>query len=180
MKLNKASIGRAAVEDVVFGVVFREFVPVRAEMLRGTAQQRPGLCPQASPQGAERRLGGGLSVGGLRGRGAALAGADVEPRLDGEAGEQGRRGREVSVAEFGIGTREEFFVERLPDDRDDVALFGPGDVGFGDGLRRQLLPVAESEAQDLQGCDEGFHSILFILYLVISERKACCFGSSGS
>ena len=56
----------------------------------------------------------------------------IRDRLNGEAGEQGRRGREVFVAEVGIGACEEFFVKRPPDDRDDVALFGPSDVGFGD------------------------------------------------
>ena len=61
--LNKASIGRAAVEDVVFGVVFREFVPVCVKMFRGAAQQRPGLRSQTLPQGAECRFSGGLAVG---------------------------------------------------------------------------------------------------------------------
>ena len=180
MNLNKASIGRAASERVVFGVVFREFVPVCEQMFSGAAQQRPGLSPQAASQGSERRFAGRLAAGGLGGRRAALPGADVEPRLEGETGEEGRRGREVFVAESGVGAFEELFVERPPYDRDDVALFGSGDVGFGDAIRRQVIPAAEGEAQDLQRCDEGFHSMLLILYLVISERKTCCFGSSGS
>ena len=161
MNLNKASIGRAASERVVFGVIFREFVPVCEQMFSGAAQQRPGLSPQAASQGSERRFAGRLAAGGLGGRRAALPGADVEPRLEGETGEEGRRGREVFVAESGVGAFEELFVERPPYDRDDVALFGSGDVGFGDAVRRQVIPAAEGEAQDLQRCDEGFHSMLF-------------------
>ena len=35
----------------------------------------------------------------------------------------------------------------------DVALFGSGNVGFGNDLRRQVFPFAEGEFQHLEGCD---------------------------
>ena len=80
--LNKASIGRTAVEDVVFGIVFREFIPVCAKVLRGAVQQRAGLGQQGAPQVSAGRVPGRLGIGGFRSRRAALSGADVEPRLE--------------------------------------------------------------------------------------------------
>ena len=38
-------------------------------------------------------------------------------------------------------------------DGDDVTLFGSGNVGFGNDLRRQVFPFAEGEFQHLEGCD---------------------------
>ena len=52
-----------------------------------------------------------------------------------------------------IGACEELFVERPSHDGDDVTLFGSGNVGFGNDLRRQVFPFAEGEFQHLEGCD---------------------------
>ena len=48
---------------------------------------------------------------------------------------------------------EALFVERPSHDGDDVTLFGSGNVGFGNDLRRQVFPFAEGEFQHLEGCD---------------------------
>ena len=151
--LNKASIGRTAVEDVVLGIVFREFIPVCAKVLRGAVQQRAGLGQQGAPQVSAGRVPGRLGIGGFRSRRAALPGADVEPRLEDGAREEGCRGGEVFGPEVGIGACEELFVERPSHDGDDVTLFGSGNVGFGNDLRRQVFPFAEGEFQHLEGCD---------------------------
>ena len=96
----------------------------------------------------------GIKLGGGIGRhGAALPGADVEPRLEDGAREEGCRGGEVFGPEIGIGACEELFVERPSHDGDDVTLFGSGNVGFGNDLRRQVFPFAEGEFQHLEGCD---------------------------
>ena len=65
----------------------------------------------------------------------------------------GYRGGEVFGPEIGIGACEELFVERPSHDGDDVTLFGSGNVGFGNDLRRQVFPFAEGEFQHLEGCD---------------------------
>ena len=74
-------------------------------------------------------------------------------RLEDGAREEGCRGGEGFGPEVGIGACEELFVERPPHDGDDVALFGSGNVGFGNDLRRQGFPFAEGEFQHLEGCD---------------------------
>ena len=54
---------------------------------------------------------GGLAPGGFRGCCSALSGADVEPRLQGKPGEERQRGCKVCVAEVGMVSGEEFFVD---------------------------------------------------------------------
>ena len=139
--LYKVSIGRAAIEDVLVRVVFRKFGGVRFEVFGGAAQQRPGLTAQAPLQLAQGLCACGLVGGGFGRDGAALPGADVEPRLEDGAREEGCRGGEVFGPEIGIGACEELFVERPSHDGDDVTLFGSGNVGFGNDLRRQVFPL---------------------------------------
>lgn len=67
------------------------------EVFRSAAQERAGLAAQAALQFAQR-LGVGRLVGArFGGYGAALSGADVEPRLYGDAGEERYRGCEYSA-----------------------------------------------------------------------------------
>ncbi len=95
-----------------FGTVLGEFVPVVFEIGRGTPQERAGFAAQGMAQPLAGLFVGGLAPGGFRGGRSALSGADVEPRLQGESGtEEGRRCREVCVAEVGMVSGEEFFVE---------------------------------------------------------------------
>ena len=61
--------------------------------------------------------------------------------------------------EVGVLAFEQPLVERPPDDRDDVALLGRGDVGLGEGLGRQSLAVAEGQPHGLCGGDQGIHVI---------------------
>ena len=151
MSLYKVSIGRAAFEDVVVGIVPGKFRGMCFEVFRSAAQERAGLAEQAALQFAQR-LGVGRLVGArFGGYGAALSGADVEPRLQGEPGEEGRRCREVCVAEVGMVSGEEFFVELRADHRNDVALFGGGDVGLAERVGREVLALSEGEFQDLKG-----------------------------
>lgn len=69
-------------------VVFRKFGGVRFEVFGGAAQQRPGLTAQAPLQLAQGLRACGLVGGGFGRDGAALPGADVEPRLEGDAREK--------------------------------------------------------------------------------------------
>jgi len=110
------------------------------EVFRSAAQERAGLAAQAALQFAQR-LGVGRLVGArFGGYGAALSGADVEPRLYGDAGEERYRGCEVFGREAGMEACEQFFVECPSDDGHDVALFGRRDVAFADGFRRKVTP----------------------------------------
>lgn len=93
---------------------------------------------------------GGLAPGGFRGCCSALSGADVEPRLQGKPGEERQRGCKVCVAEVGMVSGEEFFVEFRADHRNDVALFCGGDVGLAEGLGREVLALPEGEFQELE------------------------------
>ena len=93
---------------------------------------------------------GGLAPGGFRGGRPALSGSDVEPRLQGKAGEECQRGRKVFVAEVIVVTGEELFVKLRADYRDDVALFGGGDVGLAEGLGREVFALPEGEFQELE------------------------------
>lgn len=145
--LYKVSIGRAAVEDVLVRVVFRKFGGVRFEVFGGAAQQRPGLTAQAPLQLAQGLRACGLVGGGFGRDGAALPGADVEPRLEGDAREKRRRSRQIVGREAGMRAGEKFLVQPPPDDRDDVALFGRGDVALRDALRCEILPVGEAPAR---------------------------------
>ena len=76
--------------------------------------------------------------------------------------------------------REELLVEGLADDRYDVAVLGGSDGSLVDGCRRQRFVGCEGPSEGLGRGDQRVHSMLLMLYLVISDRKACCFGSSGS
>lgn len=138
--LYKASIRRAAFEYVASGVVLREFVPVVGEVLRGASEQRAGLGAQGPLPGPQRGVGGGLPRRALRGCCAALPGADIQPRLDEQADEQGNGCRQVAVAEFGMGPREELLVEGLADDRYDVAVLGGSAWRPGGRARGRCVP----------------------------------------
>ena len=128
MSLYKVSIGRAAFEDVVVGIVPGKFRGMCFEVFRSAAQERAGLAAQAALQFAQR-LGVGRLVGArFGGYGAALSGADVEPRLYGDAGEERYRGCEVFGREAGMEACEQFFVECPSDDGHDVALFVKADA----------------------------------------------------
>ncbi len=140
---------------------------VRASVRRARCRARSG------------GVGGGLPRRALRGCRAALPGADIQPRLDEQADKQGEGCRQVAVAEFGMGSREELLVEGLADDRYDVAVLGGSDGSLVDGCRRQRFVGREGPSEGLGRGDQRVHSMLLMLYLVISDRKACCFGSSG-
>ena len=121
------------------------------------AQERAGLAEQAALQFAQR-LGVGRLVGArFGGYGAALSGADVEPRLYGDAGEERYRGCEVFGREAGMEACEQFFVECPSDDGHDVALFGRRDVAFADGFRRKVLPVRKGRCDGLCRGDQCVH-----------------------
>ena len=157
MSLYKVSIGRAAFEDVVVGIVPGKFRGMCFEVFRSAAQERAGLAAQAALQFAQR-LGVGRLVGArFGGYGAALSGADVEPRLYGDAGEERYRGCEVFGREAGMEACEQFFVECPSDDGHDVALFGRRDVAFADGFRRKLLPVRKGRCDGLCRGDQCVH-----------------------
>ena len=138
---------------------------------------------RASVRRARCRARSGVSAAGCPDEpfgGAALPGADIQPRLDEQADEQGDGCRQVAVAEFGMGPREELLVEGLADDRYDVAVLGGSDGSLVDGCRRQRFVGRKGPSEGLGRGDQRVHSMLLMLYLVISDRKACCFGSSGS
>ena len=149
-------------------------------LLRRASEYRAGLGAQGLLPGPQRGVGGGLPRRALRGCRAALPGADIQPRLDEQADEQGDGCRQVAVAEFGMGPREELLVEGRADDRYDVAVLGGSDGSLVDGCRRQRFVGCEGPSEGLGRGDQRVHSMLLMLYLVISDRKACCFGSSGS
>ncbi|MFQ7503235.1 MAG: hypothetical protein ACLRMJ_09295 [Alistipes finegoldii] len=92
----------------------------------------------------------GLVGGGFGRDGAALPGADVEPRLEGDARENAAGAARYSVVKLACEPARSF-VQPPPDDRDDVALFGRGDVALRDALRREILPVGEGQRDGLRG-----------------------------
>ena len=87
--LNKASIGRTAVEDVLSRDGTREFVPVVFEIGRGTRRSVRASQRRAWHRPLAGLFVGRLAPGGFQGGRSALSGADVEPRLQGESCERG-------------------------------------------------------------------------------------------
>lgn len=124
---------------------------MRVEVLRRAAQQRPGLGAQRPLPPAQGVVAGGLGPRRFRGRRAALSGAYVQPGLELETGEKGRRCGQIVGAERFVGAFEQPCVERAADDRDDIPPFRGGYVRFGDGSGRQRFAFRKGEPERLKG-----------------------------
>lgn len=113
----------------------------------------------------------GLAPRRFRGRRAALSGAYVQPGLELETGEKGRRCGQIVGAERFVGAFEQPCVERAADDRDDIPPFRGGYVRFGDGSGRQRFAFRKGEPERLKGCDECLHGVVFFGVRTVPEAS---------